>query len=160
MEYMKQNKKGFTGDQAYTVLTFLNISPPIGSKTRKMYSAMQTERFNKKIIPNMSPWDISNPRYQSIGTGIEAFTNVPLGRAVSKANNIKQALNSDHENWQRVSMALGYNTWDVGVKDSEVLKVREETKGNSGKKSRKTKTSWGSSTSNNNKKPKTSWGQQ
>ena len=91
IEYAKQNKKGFTGDQTYTLLQLLNISPPIGSKARKMYSATQTEKFNKKVIPHMSPWDISNPRYQSIGTAIEGLTNVPLGRVVKKINkkNIK-----------------------------------------------------------------------
>jgi len=130
IEYAKQNKKGWSGDQTYTLLQLLNISPPIGSKARKFYSSTQTEKWNKKIIPEMSMWDISNPRYQSIGNAIEGITNVPMGRTVNKINNIKQALDSDHQTWQRIAMMLGWNRWDVGVKDSDVLKIKEEVKHN------------------------------
>ena len=130
IEWAKQNKKGFTGDQTYTLIQLLNISPPIGSKARKFYSSTQTEKYNKKIIPEMSMWDISNPRYQSIGNAVEAITNVPMGRTVNKMNNIKQALDSDHQTWQRIAMMLGWNRWDVGVKDSDVLKIKEEVKKN------------------------------
>ena len=130
IEWAKQNKKGWNSDQTYTLLQLLNISPPIGSKMRKIYGSMQTEKFNKKIIPEMSMWDISNPRYQSIGNLLEGIFNVPMGRAVNKLNNIKQALDSDHATWQRIAMMLGWNTWDVGVKDSEILKIKEEVKGN------------------------------
>ena len=101
----------------------------------------------------MSPWDISNPRYQSIGTAIEGLTNIPLGRVVKKINNVKQALNEDHEMWQRIAMMLGWNTWDVGVRDSEILKIKGENKtlnksnsgwGSKDKKSSKSKKGWGS----------------
>ena len=78
----------------------------------------------------MSMWDISNPRYQSIGNLVEGIFNVPMGRTVNKLNNIKQALDSDHATWQRIAMFLGWNTWDVGIKDSEIIKIKEEVKGN------------------------------
>jgi len=128
IEWAKQNKKGWNSDQTYTLLQLLNISPPIGSKMRKIYGSMQTEKFNKKIIPEMSMWDVSNPRYQSIGNLLEGIFNIPMGRAVNKLNNIKQALDSDHATWQRIAMMLGWNTWDVGVKDSEILKIKGEVK--------------------------------
>jgi len=130
IEYAKQNKKGWSGDQTYTLLQLLNISPPVGSKARKFYGSTQTEKWNKKVIPEMSMWDISNPRYQSIGNAVEGITNVPMGRTVNKINNIKQALDSDHQTWQRIAMMLGWNRWDVGVKDSDVLKIKEEVKRN------------------------------
>jgi hypothetical protein len=53
-----------------------------------------------------------------------------MGRTVNKMNNIKQALDSDHQTWQRIAMMLGWNRWDVGVKDSDVLKIKEEVKNN------------------------------
>jgi len=157
MEYYKQNAKGFRGDQAYTLLQMFNISPPIGSKARKAYSAFQTEKFNKKIIPKMSLFDISNPRWQSIGTFVEATTNVPMGRAVQKANNIKQALSEDHENWQRISLMLGYNTWDVGVTDSDIRDLKSEAGGKKsawggGKPTKKSKSVWGGGVSKTKKK--------
>ena len=102
----------------------------------------------------MSLFDISNPRWQSIGTFVEATTNVPMGRAVQKANNIKQALSEDHENWQRISLILGYNTWDVGVTDSDVRDIKNESKGiwGGGKPSKKSKSVWGGGTSKTKKK--------
>jgi len=130
IEYAKQKKKGWSEDQTYTLLQLLNISPPIGSKARKFYSSTQTEKFNKKIIPEMSVWDISNPRYQSIGNAVEAITNVPMGRTVNKINNVKQALDSDNATWQRIAMMLGWNRWDVGVKDSDILRIKGEVKKN------------------------------
>ncbi len=145
IEWAKQNKKGWNSNQTYTLLQLFNISPPIGSKARKIYSSMQTEKFNKKIIPEMSMWDISNPRYQSIGNVLEGIFNIPMGRAINKLNNIKQALDSDHATWQRIAMMLGWNTWDVGVKDSEILKIKGDVKKNkenpySNPYSKKTKT--------------------
>ena len=38
-----------TADHTYTILRLLGFSPPIGSKARKIYSAIQTERFNKGV---------------------------------------------------------------------------------------------------------------
>ena len=157
MEYYKQNAKGFRGDQAYTLIQAFNVSPPIGSKARKLYSASQTEKFNKKIIPEMSLFDISNPRWQSIGTAVEAFTNVPMGRAVQKANNIKQALSEDHETWQRIALMLGYNTWDVGVTDSDIRDLKSEAGGKksiwgNAKPTKKSKSIWEGGVSKTKKK--------
>ena len=42
MTFMKQEEKGFKADHAYTVLQLHNLSPPIGSKARKLYSGIQT----------------------------------------------------------------------------------------------------------------------
>ena len=99
-------------------------------KARKFVSYTQTEKYNKKIMPEMTMWDRSNPRDKSIGNAVEAITNVPMGRVINKINNIKQALDSDHQTWQRIAMMLGWNRWDVGVKDSDVLKIKEEVKKN------------------------------
>ena len=130
LEWAKQNKKGWSGDQTYTLLQLLNISPPIGSKARKIYSSFQTEKFNKKVIPEMSIWNPSNPRYQSIGNVVEGIFNIPMGRTINKINNIKQALDSENDTWQRIALMLGWNTWDLGVKDKEIKRIKEEIKGN------------------------------
>jgi hypothetical protein len=137
------------------MLQLLNISPPIGSKARKIYSSFQTEKFNSKVIPEMSIWNVSNPRYQSIGNVVEGLFNVPMGRTVNKINNIKQALDSENETWQRIALMLGWNTWDLGVKDKEIQRIKEEIKGNkkSNKKFDRFKTG-GSSKSKSKKKSK------
>tara|TARA_R100001163_G_scaffold51131_1_gene38534 strand:- start:61 stop:1143 length:1083 start_codon:yes stop_codon:yes gene_type:complete len=117
LEFYKQDLKGGRADHAYTILQFANISPPIGSKLRKLYSATQTRKFNKNAMEQMG-YDIYNPAVPAIATSVEAFTNLPTGRLYQKFNNVSEAMNEENENWQRIALMMGWNTWDVGVKES------------------------------------------
>ena len=81
-----------------------------------------------------------NPMVPAIGQGIEAFTNVPTGRAIQKINNMRQAFNEEHENWQRIALMMGWNTWDIGVENNEVEDAKRRIKTrNKYKRTRKTK---------------------
>ena len=113
MKFLEQENKR-SADHAYTVIEAANISPPIGSKLRKLYSAAQTYKLNKREIQN-NGWGIDNPSYLAIGNVVSATTNIPLDRAVQKINNLKEAMDTEHAAWQRVAMSLGWSTWDVGV---------------------------------------------
>ena len=68
--------------------------------------------------------------------------------------------------WQRIAMMLGWNTWDVGVRDSEILKIKGENKtlnksnsgwGSKDKKSSKSKRGWGLKDKKSSKSKK-GWG--
>ena len=59
MKYNEQEKKGYMADHTYTILEAANISPPIGSKLRKIYSAIQTNKFEKAVIAERG-FDIYN----------------------------------------------------------------------------------------------------
>ena len=117
LEFYKQDLKGSRADHAYTILQFANISPPIGSKLRKLYSATQTRKFNRRAMEQMG-YDIYNPAVPAIATAIEAFTNLPTGRIYKKFNNVSEAMNEENENWQRIALMMGWNTWDLGIKES------------------------------------------
>ena len=82
--------------------------------------------------------NFNNPLVPALGTAVEAFTNLPLGRAIQKINNAKQALNEENEMWQRMALIMGWSAWDLGVEDKEIQAVKEKIKGR--KKSKKTKT--------------------
>ena len=114
MEYREQDAKGFTADHAYTLIEMVNISPPLGSKVRKMYNAIQTKRFEQDVI-DARGFNLDSPMYSVIGNLVEATTNVPLARAVNIATNTYAALDARHQLWQRIAMAMGWNTWNVGV---------------------------------------------
>ena len=118
------NKKTF--DESAVVMEALNLSPPIGSKARKIVSSMKTLEYQRDEIKFMPKLDIDNPVWQSIGNITSATTNVPLDRLVSKITNIKEAFNSDNETWQRIALINGWNTWDLGVEITDVKKAREE----------------------------------
>ena len=92
----------------------LNVSPPIGSKARKIYSAGQTYKYNKEVIPEMG-LDFDNPAIMGIANILSATLNIPADRAVMKLQNIRDASMGDFENWQRISMLLGINKWNLGV---------------------------------------------
>ena len=134
LRFMEEEKKAdddkfFTEpDHAYTVIEALNISPPIGIKARKLYSALQSWEFNRDVIDYMDKTDIDNPIYDAVFSATEAITNIPLSRLYSKYQNIKEAANSDHETWKRVAMLLGWSKWNFGIKNQDVMTAKNEIK--------------------------------
>jgi len=114
----KETKKA-NADYGNTVIDLLNISPPIGSKARKLYSAGKTYKYNKDVIPEMG-FRLDNPATLGIGKVISAFTNLPADRVVQKLLNIKNASNADFENWQRIAMFMGLSNWSIGAKDEKL----------------------------------------
>jgi len=133
VEYQKQRAKDFDDkfftkpDHTYTILTALSFSPPIGSKLRKIYSSIQTEKYNRDIMKERG-FKVDNPAFSAIGNVIEAVTNIPLGRLSNKLLNLDNALDSRNETWQRVALLLGWNTWDLGIKDQDIEALGENIK--------------------------------
>ena len=134
MEYQKQEEKGFTGDHAYTILQVLNISPPIGSKVRKIYSAIQTRRFEKDNIEARG-WALTangklnlGPNYSVLGSLVSGVANVPLDRVVDELRSVTEALDERNKAWQRIALALGWKTWDVGAVNEEAEEIKAEAK--------------------------------
>jgi hypothetical protein len=127
IKFLDQEKRGYRADHAYTMIEGLNISPPIGSKARKVYSATQTYKFNRAAIKQMG-FDINNPAYEAVGNVVSGTTNVPLDRVVSNINNIRGAMDKNNAAWQRIAMLLGWNRWDVNVPQRELEKVKKDIK--------------------------------
>ena len=127
MTYLKERDKGFRADHTYTILSLLSFSPPIGSKLRKIYSSIQTEKFNKDVFKRRG-FSLDNPIWSGIGNVVEGFTNVPLGRMSNKMLNIDNALDANNELWQRLALVLGWNTWDLGIRDPDIEAVKTEIK--------------------------------
>jgi len=113
-------------DESKPLIAMLNISPPIGSKARKIISAGKTWKFKKDEIIHMDKPDIDNPMWNSIGNVVSATTNIPLDRAFNKFTNLKEVADSNHEGWQRLSLFLGWNTWDVGIESEDFKQAEKE----------------------------------
>ena len=134
VEYDKQEQKEFMADQTYTILSLANLSPSVGSKLRKVYSAIQTKKFEKDVIEKRD-WDITidgkfnlSPSYKVLGSLTEGFTNLPLDRAVTEVNALTEALDYRNTVWQRVALALGWRSWDVGAENEEHELIKTEAK--------------------------------
>ena len=138
MRYQKEDKKAQerygAGDQTYTMLELANISPPIGSKLRKIYSAIQTKKFNQAVIDEMG-YDLTrggrlnpSPNYEIIANIASAVGNLPLDRLLSEVKSITEAFDSRNTSYQRLALALGWRTWDVNVKNEEQDLIKNEAK--------------------------------
>tara|TARA_R110000796_G_scaffold161589_1_gene278381 strand:+ start:5 stop:3739 length:3735 start_codon:yes stop_codon:yes gene_type:complete len=99
-------------NHTYTVLEAINFSPPVGSKLRKFYSALQSYTFDKDKMYEEG-LSLDNPAYVASGKVVSAFTNIPLDRLFIKIENLRASGDSDLENWQRVARFLGYSKWDI-----------------------------------------------
>ena len=141
IEFKKQEDKGYRADHAYTLIDGINVSPPLGSKARKFYSAANTWKYEKDVIYEMG-FDIDNPGYDMFGNLISIATNAPTDRVMQKVDNVKVALDNQNSAWQRIAAALGWPAWQLGVEDKEVEKVKEKLKDNKKKKKKKSKTRW------------------
>ena len=100
---------------------------------------MQGRKFNKDVIKEMNTFDIDNPIWSVIANVISGTTNVPLDRFVKKIDNIDAAITEDITIMQRLALLMGWNTWDLGIDDSDVLAVEEEVKEKKKTKKKKSK---------------------
>ena len=127
MTFLDQRDRGFRADHAYTLLQLLSFSPPIGSKARKVYSSIKTDQYNKDVYMRRG-FTLDNPIWQAIGNVVEGITNVPLGRMSNKMLNIDNALDENNKWWQRAALLLGWNTWDLGIRDPDIEKIKKDIK--------------------------------
>lgn len=134
MKFAKESEKMEDGvfftdpDWGNVVIEALNISPPIGIKARKIYSGLKTWGHNNDVINYMDKTDMDNPMYDAMFSVTEAVTNLPLSRLYNKYQNISEAMNEEHETWQRVAMLLGWSKWSFGIKNQDVMTAKGEVK--------------------------------
>ena len=135
VKYMEEAEKKQKAEYAKVVLEFANMSPPIGSKLRKTYSALQQTKYDKDLIKERG-WGVMQdgrvhlgPMYSVSGKLVEVGTNFPMDRLVNKVENISQAFNSDNTAVQRIATGLGYSPWTVGIEGTKGdLKIKTEAK--------------------------------
>ena len=126
LTYVKQKEKGFSADHTRTIIEFANLSPTIGSKLRKLYSAIRTEQLNQDAIDEMG-LDINSPAVNSIASLISAATNIPVDRAVTITQNLILASTDEADFNQSLALVLGWSAWDIGLEPVS-RKVQQEAK--------------------------------
>ena len=124
-KYMDEEPKGYKADYTKVLLEGVNISPPIGSKVKKLYGAMQESKFDKDLIKERG-WGVMQdgrvhlgPMYSIAGKVVESTANLPMDRLVAKIENASQAMNSQNKAWQRVMMGMGWSPRSVGIEDTK-----------------------------------------
>ena len=140
IKFLEQKEKGYNKDESAVLVQFLNFSPVVGIKAQKIVSATKGYNYNEKVIDHMSTFDINNPVWSSVSSVVEGTTNIPLNRLHKKVSNVRAGLDAENEAWQRLSVLLGFSTWDVGIENREIDAIKEELKAiNKSKKKKKKK---------------------
>jgi len=127
LRFIKESEKDYNADYGNVVIDMLNVSPPIGSKARKIYTSLKTYKHDKEVMGVMG-LDLDNPAILSTANIISALTNIPTDRVVMKLTNIKDATQGDYENWQRIAMLMGINKYALGEYDDEADVVKDKLK--------------------------------
>jgi len=133
IKYFEEQAKKQKAEYAKVVLEVANMSPPIGSKLRKTYSALQQTKYDKDLIAERG-WGVMQdgrvhlgPMYSVTGKLVEVGTNFPMDRLVNKVENVSQAFNSENTVMQRIATAAGYSPYTVGIEGTKGDLLIKET---------------------------------
>jgi hypothetical protein len=115
MEIIKQ-KESKRPDYTKAALKLTTLSPPIDTKIRKLMSAGRAFTYRQSLKDmNRLGVDIDNPAALATGQVLSAVANLPADRAILKMRNVKDALDTEHEAWQRIALGLGFSDWQLGI---------------------------------------------
>ena len=90
------------------------ISPPISAKLSRINQAARSYQWDKDEMISKG-FSLDNPAYLAAANVVSALTNVPLDRAIRKANNITDATSSELEMWERLALLGGWQDWEIGI---------------------------------------------
>ena len=122
-KYLEEEKKDYKADYGKVINEAFSISPPISSKTKKAYSAFNTFRYGstKKGKADLDQYNKLSPLHPmnvARAKMFSAVTNIPLDRAVTKIDNLNEAVNNKSIEPQiRLALALGWDKWSLGFYD-------------------------------------------
>ena len=130
IKFMEQRSDDrYNKDESAVLMEMLNVSPPIGIKTRKIVNAEKTLNYDRKVIEEMETFDIDNPQWSAYTNYVEATTNLPANRLYRKTMNIRQSLDNENSAYQRVLMFLGWSQYNLGIQNKEVQEIKDSKKG-------------------------------
>jgi hypothetical protein len=140
-KFKEQRDKGYNKDESAVLMELLNFSPVVGIKARQIVNAEKTINYNENVISEMKTFDADNPQWSAVTNYTQALTNFPANRLYQKSINMRNALDKDYTNFQRVLFFSGYTTWSLGLGDNEaIIEAKEKVKINKANtKKRKTK---------------------
>ena len=99
----------------------LKISPAVSAKYSRLVQAGKSYDWNKEEMREKG-LSLDNPAFLAAGNVVSALTNIPLDRAVKKANNVVQATTQDLQTWERIGLLGGWQDWELGIKEDKKTK--------------------------------------
>ena len=126
--FARQRDVRYNPDESAVVVEALNFSPVVGIKARKIVNAEKTLNYNRKVIDEMSDFDIDNPQWSAYTNYVEGLTNAPLNRLYNKTQNVRQGFNNEHEAWERALMFLGWSQYNLNLENKKMDEIKQRTK--------------------------------
>jgi len=128
IKFAEQRNKGYNPDESAVIMELFNLSPPVGIKARKIVNAEKTLNYNRKVIEEMSFFDIDNPQWSATTSYIEGITNIPVNRLYNKVQNVRQSLNNQNSALHRALMFLGWSQYNLGIENKKMEEIKAKTK--------------------------------
>ena len=97
-----------------------DIGVHVGTQTHAKAASKKYFVEKGDVMRHMKTFDIDNPSWEAYANLIEGTTNVPVARLHRKIQNVRAALDSENQWWQRLAVGLGWSKWDVGIENKEV----------------------------------------
>ena len=101
------------------VIELLNISPMVGIKFRQVLKGIKALEYNKEVNEEGDKVIPTKAIVEASASFISVGTNLSTDRVYQKIENIRGALDSQNEDWQRIALAFGYSKQNLGIKDKE-----------------------------------------
>ena len=112
--YKEVTKEKGSPDFEKAIYDLFGFSPPLDSKIRKLRSGANTFSWEQERMDEEGS-SLNNPAYLATAQVISSLTNVPLDRAIQKINNLRAIFSNSSQNWQKLALAMGWSTWDLGL---------------------------------------------
>ena len=131
MKYYKEKEKGYKADYGNVINEALSISPPLSSKTKKIYSAFKTYKYystkqGQKELAEYGQYAFDNPMLMANAKVFSSFSNVPADRLLQKTNNLYSAFTDETLTpIQSVALAAGWDKWSLGLYDPDFMSADE-----------------------------------
>ena len=102
------------------------LSPPINNKITKIRGALYSLDY---VTPkNIFEPSLDNPALSAAAQTTSATFNLPLDRALRKAQNIEAAMSDEAEWWQSTALLMGWGEWELGMQAEKKPKKTTNTR--------------------------------
>ena len=131
LKYYKEKEKGYKADYGNVINEALSISPPLSSKTKKIYSGFKTYKYystekGQKELAEYGQYAFDNPMLMANAKIFSSFSNVPADRLLQKVNNLYSSFTDETLTpIQRVALAAGWDKWSLGLYDPQFMSAEE-----------------------------------
>ena len=131
LEYYKQKEKGYKADYGDVLNAAFSISPPLSSKSKKVYSAYKSYKHfstkkGMKELETYGKYAFDNPMLMANAKVFSSLSNVPADRLLQKANNLYSAFTDETLTpIQSVALAAGWDKWSLGLYDPDFMTADE-----------------------------------